>query len=83
MKAMASGNHLDVQREERWPNHTLQAPPGESNVGKGVKVAFSEWEEEYNSDEDDFPMYKPQSTGTIDPTPQKEPEVEVKDSLWS
>ncbi len=63
MQSMASGNQLDLQREERWPNKTPQAAPGESAVGTGVKVEFNEWDEEYDSD--DFPMYAPQTSNVV------------------
>ncbi|TDL29582.1 hypothetical protein BD410DRAFT_780030 [Rickenella mellea] len=43
MKAMASGNQLDVQREERWPHHNK----GDViTPGSALKVQFNAWEEE-------------------------------------
>lgn len=39
---MASGNQLDAQREERWPNHTEPAPTG----AVSMKVKFDPWDEE-------------------------------------
>ncbi|KAF8897628.1 hypothetical protein BD779DRAFT_1491863 [Infundibulicybe gibba] len=44
MKAMASGDPLDIQREKRWPNRT---------GGAGVQVEFKPWEEDSDfSDEE-------------------------------
>ena len=43
MLEMASGNHLDIQREERWPNHTEKAEPGTT---ASLKVNFEPWEED-------------------------------------
>lgn len=48
LEAMASGDQLDVQREQRWPNHTA--------VGRGPRVQFSKLEEDSDAsdwDEDD------------------------------
>ncbi|KAI5124911.1 hypothetical protein M0805_007339 [Coniferiporia weirii] len=42
LKSMASGNQLDVQREERWPNQT-EASPG---TGSTVKVTHHPWDED-------------------------------------
>ncbi|TFK55940.1 hypothetical protein OE88DRAFT_1652472 [Heliocybe sulcata] len=44
LKSMASGDPLDLQREQRWPNHTEGAV-------NGVKVQFQPWEE--NDEYDD------------------------------
>ncbi|KAL0949460.1 hypothetical protein HGRIS_009514 [Hohenbuehelia grisea] len=42
-KSMASGEHIDTQRERRWPNRTsASAAPGTSNL----KVKFHGWEED-------------------------------------
>lgn len=38
---MASGNQLDAQREERWPNQTHA-----NQKGTSVKVEFKPWEED-------------------------------------
>lgn len=45
--SMASGEHIDIQREKRWPNRTLHAgTPSAPQTGAGVKVNFDEWEED-------------------------------------
>lgn len=43
MKSMASGNVLDKQREERWPNRTII---GDTAAGttSSFKVQFDPWE---------------------------------------
>lgn len=38
---MASGNQVDIQREDRWPNATEP-----SATGAGLKVNFPEWMED-------------------------------------
>jgi hypothetical protein len=38
---MASGNQVDIQREDRWPNSTEP-----SAIGTGLKVNFPEWMED-------------------------------------
>jgi len=43
LKAMASGDPVDLQREKRWPNRTGDAAP---QAPKGVKVEFKPWEED-------------------------------------
>ena len=45
MKSMASGKSLDLQREERWPDH----------VAEGPGLMFSSGEEEGGFSDDDFP----------------------------
>ena len=49
LKEMASGNQIDVQREERWPNRT--------EADSALKVQFKPWEEgEYSDTEGIIPM---------------------------
>ncbi|KAF8639685.1 hypothetical protein AX17_000949 [Amanita inopinata Kibby_2008] len=43
LKSMASGNALDIQREERWPNRS-----------NGVIVQFEAWEEKTDSSDDEI-----------------------------
>ena len=44
---MASGEHIDIQREKRWPNRTLTpGMPNAPQTGAGVKVNFDAWEED-------------------------------------
>ncbi|KAH8113271.1 hypothetical protein DFH11DRAFT_1856907 [Phellopilus nigrolimitatus] len=42
LKSMASGNQLDIQREERWPNQT----EGSAETGSTVKVKHNAWDED-------------------------------------
>ncbi|THH08648.1 hypothetical protein EW145_g2569 [Phellinidium pouzarii] len=42
LKAMASGNQLDKQRDERWPNQT----EGSAETGSTVKVVHLPWDED-------------------------------------
>lgn len=67
---MASGNQLDAQREERWPNQTQTTEKGSS-----VKVEFKSDEE---SDESDLEgaFHGLASDG------EAIENVEVEDSLW-
>ncbi|KIY74035.1 hypothetical protein CYLTODRAFT_364306 [Cylindrobasidium torrendii FP15055 ss-10] len=61
LKAMASGAQLDEQREERWPNHT--------HTRAGVRVEFTEEEEEIYSDDDwyyDEPNLPPIKAGNAE-----------------
>ena len=57
MIAMASGDPLDEQREQRWPNRTADGQP---------KVAFREWEE----DSDLSDMEGVFGTGVAHPAPE-------------
>ena len=43
LMSMASGNQLDIQRDERWPHHTQPGKPGEQST---LKVSFDPWEED-------------------------------------
>ncbi|KAG9317407.1 hypothetical protein JVU11DRAFT_1606 [Chiua virens] len=50
LQSMASGDHVDLQREKRWPHRTgTNATTGTTQSGTGVKVNFDPWEED-----DDF-----------------------------
>ncbi|KDQ64564.1 hypothetical protein JAAARDRAFT_28209 [Jaapia argillacea MUCL 33604] len=44
LKAMASGDPVDLQRDKRWPNSTAKT--------NGIKVEFKPWEETDDYDED-------------------------------
>lgn len=41
---MASGDPVDLQRENRWPGRTGEPTP--QGPTKGVKVGFRPWEED-------------------------------------
>lgn len=67
---MASGNQLDAQREERWPNQTQTTEKGST-----VKVEFKSDEESDDSDLEGA-FQGPSLDG------EAIEDVEVEDSLW-
>lgn len=65
---MASGQPLDMQREERWPSQTETNAMGAT----GVKVVRKAWE--VDSDVDDMEGIFGEYHGEPDPEPVSKPE---------
>lgn len=83
MRAMATGNQLDSQREERWPGLTPKSAPGMTTTGAGVRVEFDPYEGEEDYEEDEFAMYAPKSSEVVVETNVPEDAPDEAENLWS